>query len=111
MDYLNSQTDFDVSATITDKTPLWWIEAARAAWGVALLVAPRRVLQGAPRRPGRPKKGVTVARLLGARHLGQAAPSGDRAQPEGDRDGRLGRMRPRRHGAGLGGVRPVPLPG
>ncbi|HET9721072.1 MAG TPA: hypothetical protein VFP55_13410 [Solirubrobacteraceae bacterium] len=44
--------------------------SARAAWGAALLLAPERVLEHCGHPPGRTIR--VGARLLGARHLGQA---------------------------------------
>ena len=57
------------------------IELLRGAWGAALLLAPRRVLEGVgDRSPDR--RAVRVARILGARHLTQALLSGLRPTPE-----------------------------
>lgn len=47
------------------------IELARAAWGAACLLAPRRVASLAGDAPDR--RAVVVARVLGVRHLVQAA--------------------------------------
>lgn len=68
-------------STRTDGTPRRWIELARAGWGAALLLAPRQVLEHVHgvRADG---KSVVVARVLGARHLGQAALSGVGPSPE-----------------------------
>jgi hypothetical protein len=46
-------------------------DAARAAWGLLLLVAPGAVLRGAGVRETRPAR--AVLRILGARHAAQAA--------------------------------------
>ncbi len=48
------------------------IEVARGAWGGAMLLAPRWVLEHVHRVPV-DRVSVTVARVLGARHLAQAA--------------------------------------
>lgn len=47
--------------------------AARAAWAGALLVAPERILTAAAGRAPVPAGAVAAARVLGARHLLQAA--------------------------------------
>ena len=52
-----------------------WIELARAAWGAALLVVPRAVL-GRVHHLTIDDRSLLVARILGARHLTQAALSG-----------------------------------
>jgi hypothetical protein len=57
------------------------IEFARGAWGVALLVAPQRVLQGV-HRVDVDTKSIVTARILGARQLTQATLSGFRPSPE-----------------------------
>ncbi len=57
------------------------IEVLRGAWGVALLTVPARVL-GAIHGVRIDTKSRTVARILGARHLTQAALSGYRPSPE-----------------------------
>ena len=57
------------------------IELIRAVWGAALLVAPGAVLSGALRADPDPRA-VVVARILGARHLAQAALSGLRPTRE-----------------------------
>jgi hypothetical protein len=51
-----------------------WIELARAAWGAALLLAPRQVRVD--------DRSLLVARILGARHLSQAVLSGVDPSPE-----------------------------
>ena len=56
------------------------IEVVRAGWGTALLVAPRATLGGVGVRVDR--HSVVVARILGARHLTQAALSGLAPSPE-----------------------------
>ncbi|WP_344915434.1 SDR family oxidoreductase [Streptosporangium oxazolinicum] len=60
--------------------PVRAIEVARAAWGLALLMAPAQVLRVLGGRGNRGAK--AVARLLGARQLGQAAWSGLRPSRE-----------------------------
>lgn len=57
------------------RRPVRRIEAARAAWGLALLVAPGPVLE---RVHGirADHRAVVVARILGARHLAQAVVTG-----------------------------------
>ena len=69
--------------TRTDaSTPrLRWIELARGAWGAALLVAPRVVLERVHHLTV-DDKSLIVARVLGARHLAQAALSGVGPSPE-----------------------------
>ncbi|MEO6957922.1 MAG: hypothetical protein ABI137_14350 [Antricoccus sp.] len=60
---------------------LRFIELARAGWGTAMLCAPRVVLE----RIHHVKidtKSLVVARILGARHLGQASLSGINPSPE-----------------------------
>lgn len=57
------------------------IELARAVWGGALLFAPRVVLTRI-HHVEVDTKGVAVARILGARHLSQAALSGINPSPE-----------------------------
>jgi hypothetical protein len=47
----------------------------RAGWGGALLLVPRRLLNAAGYRPA-PAGAVLVLRVLGARHLAQAAAGG-----------------------------------
>jgi len=56
------------------------IEAVRALWGAALLISPRIVLENihGVRADAR---SITVARVLGARHVAQAALSGARPTP------------------------------
>jgi hypothetical protein len=58
-----------------------YIELIRAGWGVALLVAPRAVLN---RVPGVrvERRALVVTRILGARHLVQASLSGIHPTPE-----------------------------
>ena len=57
------------------------IEILRAAWGVALLIAPDRVLAATDSGPvDTPSR--TVTRILGARQLAQATLSGLRPSPE-----------------------------
>ncbi|WP_067499639.1 hypothetical protein [Actinoplanes sp. TFC3] len=60
---------------MSDKGPagstIWMTSTARAAYGAALLLLPQRLLRlGA--RPPLPDAALTVARVLGARHLMQA---------------------------------------
>lgn len=57
------------------------IELVRAAWGAALLVAPRPVMQNV-HHVRVDTKSVVVARILGARQVAQAALSGVRPSPE-----------------------------
>ncbi|RDH75527.1 hypothetical protein DVS77_26380 [Mycolicibacterium moriokaense] len=57
------------------------IEGARAAWGLALLVAPATTL-GLVHGLTVDKRSRAVARILGARHLTQATLSGVRPSPE-----------------------------
>ena len=57
------------------------IEVVRAAWGAALLVAPRQVL-GRVHHLRVDRASVRVARVLGARQLGQAVLSGVDPSPE-----------------------------
>ena len=57
------------------------IELVRAAWGAALLVAPRQVMQNVHHVPV-DTKSVVIARILGARQLTQAALSGVRPSPD-----------------------------
>ncbi|PND57975.1 hypothetical protein CRM90_10720 [Mycobacterium sp. ENV421] len=57
------------------------IELTRAGWGLALLVAPRAVMESVHRIEV-DTKSVVVARILGARHLTQALLSGWRPSPE-----------------------------
>ncbi|MCV7216058.1 hypothetical protein H7J51_12285 [Mycobacterium crocinum] len=57
------------------------IEILRAAWGVALLIAPDRVLRATDSGPVDPPS-RTVIRILGARQLTQATLSGLRPSPE-----------------------------
>jgi len=57
------------------------IELARAGWGVALLAAPRQVMETVHRIEV-DTKSVVIARILGARHLTQATLSGLRPSPE-----------------------------
>jgi hypothetical protein len=62
--------------------PATWraIEVARAAWGAALLIGPRVMLEHV--HQVRADSGsIAVARLLSARHLAQAAFSGIRPTP------------------------------
>lgn len=59
---------------------LRWIEVGRAAWGAAMLIHPQYVLDRLSVAPDR--RSVAVARVLGARHLAQAALSGVRPSPE-----------------------------
>ncbi len=57
------------------------IELARAGWGLALLAAPRAVMENV-HHVKVDTKSLVVARILGARHLTQAALSGWRPSPE-----------------------------
>ena len=57
------------------------IELARAAWGAALLFGPRQVMTNVHHLTV-DSKSVVIARILGARHLTQAALSGLRPSPE-----------------------------
>lgn len=57
------------------------IEVGRAAWGLALLLAPRLVLERV-HRVQVDSRSLAVARVLGARQLAQAALSGIRPTPE-----------------------------
>ena len=57
------------------------IELVRGSWGLALLLAPRRVL-GPSHLDTNDDRAVGVARVLGARHLLQAVLSGLRPSPE-----------------------------
>lgn len=57
------------------------IELTRAAFGLALLVAPRTMLADV-HRVEVDAKSIAVARILGARHLTQAGLSGMRPSPE-----------------------------
>jgi hypothetical protein len=57
------------------------IELLRAAWGAALLVAPRQVMDNVHHVKVDTKSEV-IARILGARQLTQAALSGLRPSPE-----------------------------
>lgn len=57
------------------------IELGRAAWGAGLLLAPRTVL-GRVHHLEADTKSLAVARILGARQLGQAALSGIQPSPE-----------------------------
>lgn len=70
-----------MSSTRADEPPRRWIEVARASWGAALLLAPRQVLEQVHHLQV-DNKSVLVARILGARHLGQAALSGIGPSPE-----------------------------
>ena len=56
------------------------LEIARAAWGAALLIGPRTVLEHV-HRVRADSRSIAVARLLGARHVAQAALSGTRPAP------------------------------
>jgi len=58
-----------------------WIELGRAAWGLAMLAAPRPVLEHVGGITV-DQPSVAVARMLGARHLAQAALSGVDPSPE-----------------------------
>lgn len=58
-----------------------WVEVGRAAWGLGLLLAPRRVLR-ATQWIELDTTSVVVARVLGARHTTQAALSGLAPTPE-----------------------------
>lgn len=60
---------------------LRFIELARAGWGAAMLSAPRVVLERI-HHVEIDTKSVIVARILGARHLGQATLSGINPSPE-----------------------------
>jgi hypothetical protein len=57
------------------------IELVRAGWGAALLVAPRQVMTHIHHLRV-DSNSVVIARILGARHLTQAALSGLRPSPE-----------------------------
>ena len=57
------------------------IEILRAAWGVALLIAPRRVLTDI-HHVTVDRKSLVIARILGVRHLTQAFLSGLSPSPE-----------------------------
>lgn len=57
------------------------IEMVRAGWGVALLIAPRLVMENV-HHVQVDTKSVVVARILGARQLTQATLSGFRPSPE-----------------------------
>ncbi len=57
------------------------IELTRVAWGAALLLAPRRMLSSVHRIEV-DDRSVLVARVLGLRHLAQAALSGRQPRPE-----------------------------
>ena len=57
------------------------IELARAGWGLALLAAPRQVMEKVHGLEV-DTKSVVIARILGARHLTQASLSGFRPSPE-----------------------------
>ena len=56
------------------------IELLRGGWGAAMLVAPRQVMQAMDVRVD--AKSMVIGRILGARHLTQAALSGFRPSPE-----------------------------
>jgi hypothetical protein len=60
-----------VTPTRTTDGPTWATSAARAGYGAALLLAPERLLSIAA-RPPIPTAAISVARVLGARHLVQA---------------------------------------
>ncbi len=70
-----------MSAARADGTPRRRIELARAGWGAALLLAPRQVLEQV-HHVQVDTKSLLVARILGARHLSQAALSGIGPSPE-----------------------------
>ncbi len=53
------------------------LEVGRGLWGLALVVAPRRVVTAVP-GVGADPRALGVARVLGARHLAQAVLSGVR---------------------------------
>ncbi|MBE7189140.1 MAG: hypothetical protein INR67_12710 [Jatrophihabitans endophyticus] len=57
------------------------IEVGRGLWGAALLVAPRTVLENVHHLEV-DHKSLVIARILGARHITQAALSGIRPSPE-----------------------------
>lgn len=57
-----------------------YLEVGRAAWGMALLIAPRQVLQRL-HHVRVDQRSEWVARVLGARHLTQAAISGVEPTP------------------------------
>ena len=57
------------------------IELLRAAWGAALLIAPRQVMENVHHLKVDTKSAV-IARILGGRQLAQAALSGLRPSPE-----------------------------
>jgi hypothetical protein len=56
------------------------LEVARAAWGAALLIGPRLVLEHI-HGVRADSRSIAVARVLGARHVAQAALSGIRPAP------------------------------
>ncbi|MDQ6709654.1 MAG: hypothetical protein M3Z11_03755, partial [Candidatus Dormibacteraeota bacterium] len=56
---------------------LWFLTAVRTLWGTVLLVVPEAILQDLPHeRVDRPAR--VVARVLGLRHLTEAAVTGRR---------------------------------
>lgn len=57
------------------------IELVRAGWGAAMLIAPRQVMTHV-HHVRVDTKSIAIARILGARHLTQAALSGFRPSPE-----------------------------
>lgn len=57
------------------------VEAARAVWGLTLLIAPRLMLEQV-HRVDADRRAIVVTRILGARQLSQAALSGVRPSPE-----------------------------
>jgi hypothetical protein len=63
------------------RVQLRFIEIVRGLWGAALLAAPRLVLSSI-HRVDADRKAVVVTRILGARHLTQAALSGINPSPE-----------------------------
>lgn len=56
------------------------IELIRGGWGAAMLLVPRQVMQAMDVRVD--TRSVVIGRILGARHLTQAALSGFRPSPE-----------------------------
>ena len=70
-----------MSSARADSAPRRWIELARAGWGAALILTPGQVL-GQIHDVRVDRKSVAVARVLGARHLTQAALSGVAPSPE-----------------------------
>jgi hypothetical protein len=77
----NTHTELPVSRGRADGLPRRRIELARAGWGAALLLAPRQVLEQV-HHVHVDRKSLIVARILGARHLSQAALSGIGPSPD-----------------------------